>query len=613
MDFDEKSLETAAAKVVVEMAATKGDTSNAAATSGEAAVDISFIPFTTPAGKQEDPFKHTTLTSGYFIEPPEDPWELYKAYQVSAYLQPIIDALQTNVYKAGYVLKPIIPFDSPDEAFKLVKEALIWRKAEEQQSEGEFNPKALIPSDDEVNDLLEELKLRAIIEKHFLTKFFNAISPDMPFRQFNAYTGMDYEVLGNAYWEVIRDDRGKISRLQWLRGVSMRCTPQDTKQFSVTTTVRSAGFQLTKEVQIRRFRRYGQIADDSGTVLSWFKEYGDPRVLSRATGTFYNNIQELQDSEGTTWQEALPANEVIHLKIEFGKNPAYGLPRWAGVYLCVRGSRDLDEENLNTVKDSTIPSLMVLVSGGIVGKNAFDRLEKQIEARRKGGRGIMLVQATSATKGPVAPTQVPKIQIERMRKEQTDDMLYQQYDERNEIKVESAFRIPSAALGKTKGLNKATAFAMRQYAEDQVYAPKRADKDAPMNDLVLPDLGITMWRYETQSMQPRDPLLRAQILQILVESGVLTPNEAREQASTIFNQELSSLEGLWTLFPPRVLTVLLQTKNAEMAAALLSEDKEALARFSNAVRDSLGLGPQGAAKMTVPEAKGSHTKPPEGD
>jgi len=593
----------ASAKIVQKAAPTAGDSSSAAAAATDE-LQTGFIPFQTPADKtRESTLPLTTIFGGQrFLEPPEDPVQMYRTFQLSAFWAPIVDALLTNVYKVGFVLKPVIPFDREDEAEQMVREALMWQK-----SGGNLDAEVEV-SDEEVTTTLKKLKSRSILEKHFIEKFFQEAVPDMSYRQLWDLTGQDLEVTGNGYWEIIRDTSGSIARFQWLPTISIRATKQDLSQIGSQKLTRDSVLGWTKEPQIRRFRRWAQVHQQH--VVTWFKEFGDPRVLSRATGKFYSDVidpitgetavgfsalEQLIRAEQTPENpQPLPATEVFHWRLPFGGSSVYGKPRISGVHPGLIGARDNDEENLKLVNDEAIPSLLMMISGGTVGVKGYNRLKQQITERKKGRKGIMLIEAVSGMQVGVAhPQQQPKIDIERLKTEQSGDALFQKYESRVEEKAAGAYRMPQSGLGRNVGANRATFQAQQLFTEDQVYSPMREDRDRPINEQLFADLDIRMWRYETKVRLTKDPKTIAEVLRILIEAGVLTPNEAREEAGPIFNRRLDDLKGLWTQFPPRVLTVLLQTKNQQLATALLGEDDGALDKLITGVRGALGLGEDG--------------------
>lgn len=543
----------------------------------------------------------TDISGQRFLEPPESPESMYKLYTLSAFWEPIIEALNTNVYKSPHTYDPVIDFAREDEAKKTIRDALLQQKA----SYGFALTEALEePAEDEIDKLFEMLKQRARLEKLFLERFFKAAVPDMTYRQLWELTGQDLEVTGNGYWEVIRDTAGRIARFQWLPSISMRATPQDQNQISVWQQVKASAIEYKREVQIKRFRRYAQVHSLAGTqnIAVWFKEFGDPRFLSRTSGAYYPTYEALVAAEQQEGQPApLPATEVFHWKILYGANTVYGKPRASGLYPDLMGSRDLAEENQRIVSDDDVPSLLMLVSGGVVGTKSFNRFEEQLKGRAKGRKGILLMEAIAARQSSlVAPQQQPKIDVERLKSEQQTDMLFINYDKRNEDKLEGAYRFPKAALGRDQNLNRAVAVAMQRYTEDQVYDPKRDDRDEPINERILPELGIMLWRIRTLPQQTNDPVTIAEVTRILVEAAVITPNEARElTGQAVFNKKLEDLHGLWTNVPPRIVTVMLQTKNKELGAALLSDDDDALEELVKSMADAASTATEEADQTNL--------------
>lgn len=576
---------------LIEKAATSGDLSASAAGDPEQDyLNVLSIDYATPGGKE------TNLGAGAtaygvteFVAPPEDPASMYLLYKLSAYVEPIIEALLTNVYKAGYTLKPIIPFDRPDEAKKLLSQALMYQ-------EYKLNGKYVTPSDEAITAAYENYINRANVEEVVIQQFMETLVPDMSYEQLWGLTGQDLEVTGNGYWEIIRDTDGVISRAQWLSSMSMRTTKQGELQIKANKRVRESVLGWADTDQYRRFRKYAQVFD--GIARTWFKELGDPRVMSRVTGLYYPSIDALYAAEWPADQRdnpdsrPIPATEILHWKLQYGGSSAYGKPRWSGVVPDVLGSRDLSEENKRIVSDESVPSLLMMISGGTVGAKSYDRIKMQMKERQKGRKEILILEANAPqTPALASPQQQPTVKIEKLKSEQTSDALFQNYDKRNEDKVANAWRMPRSILGKDVSQNRSTVEAMNRFAQDQIFGPKGAEIDTVVNNVLFSDLDILCWSYQTRMQQTRDPITLSEIIGNLVEKGILTPNEAREEAGQIFSKRLEDMRGLWTQYPPRILTTILQTKNADLAGALLGEDKEALERFAQALQTKLGLSP----------------------
>lgn len=347
----------------------------------------------------------------------------------------------------------------------------------------------------------------------------------------------------------------------------------------------------TSAEQSRRFRRYIQI--QQGMIIARFKEFGDPRVVSRSTGEYFNDLTAMRANwaEGARARagaiaEPLAATEIIHFRLPYAGSPVYGNPSWVGNYPGLTGARNLDEENLGIVSDSAIPSLMLLISGGRMDGEDFKRLKDQFANRKPGRKQLMLIQAMAAGSVPAGVTATPTIKVERTKGEQTTDMLFQNFDKRVEEKAHSSSRIPIALVGKGGG-NKATTEAMYRFANDQVFDPRRTRFDSQINTYIMPNIGARWHRYVTKARRPRDPQVISAIVAEQMGAGSLSPNEAREIIGEVFDIKLRDLPGLWAELPPKITTAVLQTKNHVTSAALLDEAPGAAGRLAEAVRGAL--------------------------
>jgi len=560
---------------------TAGDASEAAAHGST--VGATFIPFPTPAGEMESRRGDEVIRlfdGGYsYLQPLDDPASMYKLYRLSAFLGPLIEAMLTNVYGCKYRLAPELDLDSP-KGMEELEDALMLQTA---------SSSGAAPAATGANNALEELtaqaqseskkirRLHRIERAHF--KFFLSQAPFElgSWDKLRELSGMDLEVTGNAYWEVIRNMAGRPLRLGWLPAITTRATPQDATLVRVKRNLRRSPIQVIGVDGLRRFRKYVQINRQGVEV--WFKEYGDPRVMSRATGKYYDTVKAMEEAEwedpSNASQRPLPATEVYHLKLPGEGSSVYGRPRWSGAYPALRGSRDLDEENLSLVRDEAIPSLMLLVAGGRVGQGTKERINQVIKDRKSGRKGIMVIDAWQMGKQPAGPTNQVTMQIERLKAEQQTDMLFQKYDERCEEKAHGAFRMPRALLGKDLGQNRATTLAMLRFAENQVFGPARNRFDEAVNSIMI-DAGAVHTHYVTMGTPPKDPEMIAQLLKMYTEAGVITPQEGREQAADSIHANLPPMEGIWSRLPKALLTTVLQTKNKDLAAVLLGNDTGAL-------------------------------------
>jgi capsid portal protein len=501
-----------------------------------------------------------------YLRPPEDPARAYQLHQLAPYLGPHIRAMESNVYGAGFdlILDDKLDCD-PEVLNKRIKDALRFAR-----SSGPDNVPQV--TDAEVEAYRAKLEDRILWEDQYLSRFFSACCPDMDYLELEALTGQDLEVTGNGYHEVLRDRGGRVAKFNWSPSKHTRAVPipLNTPRVGVMQPVRDPILGFFPEPQFRKFRTYAMLSVNTNMVQCYFKEFNDPRVLSRRTGKFYPDLPTLQLHEGAL---SLPATEMFHYKIPWAGSTAYGKADWSGMHPTMEGSRDLDEENLKFINDEVMPSLLMMVAGPRIGKEERKRFERQVQDRaKKSGRGMIFLNAYDQAKVPGTPSQAVNLHVERLKSEQVNEAIFTRYDQRAEDKAHMAWRLPGLAMGVVpQRMDKATAGFLSRFAEDQVYTPRR-DWYSRRKNLILDAMMIQCWRYRCRGVPPRDPEALAKIISILMDAGVLTPDEARNLGEIIFNTKFGDLPGVWSTLPTKLLIAVLQTKNPTLAAALMLPD-----------------------------------------
>jgi PBSX family phage portal protein len=299
-------------------------------------------------------------------------------------------------------------------------------------------------------------------------------------------------------------------------------------------------------VKVRcRFRRYVQVFEAS-TVF--FKEFGDPRVISRKSGMVFASVDELLAADPNDG----PATEILHFRVHNPRS-AYGVPRWIGNLLAVLGSRQAEEVNFLYFENKSVPPLALLVSGGRLSAQSIPRIEDFIENHIRGKRNfhkILILEAEpSGGGGNIEHTGRLKIELRPLTAAQHSDALFQSYDERNIDKVGQSFRLPRMLRGDIRDFNRSTADAALHFAESQVFEPERQEFDFIVNRKLLADMGIRFWRFVSKSPVNRDPATMADIIRGLANANVLTPEEGRQLAGEVFNREFKKIAAPWVKQP----------------------------------------------------------------
>jgi PBSX family phage portal protein len=479
---------------------------------------------------EEDPFAGL-YGEGGVIEPPYDLRVLTLLPEYSNILGQCIDAMETNIDGFGFTLEP---------------------------AEGVTpGPDGKYPSEVEA-------------ERRRIRNFFKYCNPDESFTKIRRKTRRDLETTGNAYWEILRNGKGEIAGIEHLESYTMRLTPLDKDLTDIKLRIKTEDNTYEEIPHRKRFRRFVQIRDG---VMVYFKEFGDPRPIDAKTG------KVLTEEEAKKTDITL-ATEVIHFKIYSPRTP-YGIPRWIGNILAVQGSRQAEEVNYEYFDNKAVPPLAVLVSGRLAS-DSVKRIEDYIQNNIKGRKGFhkILVIEAETTPNPLAPAgQKAGIEIKPLTEAQQKDALFVEYDEKNQEKVRSAFRLPPIYVGRTKDFNRSTAEESKRVAEEQVFGPERDDFDFTINRLLFPAMDVKYWEFKSLAPTADNAKDMTEILNVFVKAG-MTTKEARRIMEEILNKELPDPKGADWLEEP--LEVYLAKLRSGIASAASPEDgAQAVKKFAS--------------------------------
>ena len=473
------------------------------------------------------------------IEPPYPPEGLCQLFEHSNSLRQNVDSYATNIDGFGHRFEPRIDLDSSDADDRL--RALVEAERRERDED------AREVTDDDVKARKGELRKEMMKERAIAASFFEFSHPKRSFVSLRRELRSDREVTGNGYWEVLRDGEGKPAQLMPLASFNTRLLPLDEKPVEVEMPVRTDDMVWDTVTAQVLFRKYVQIIHDE---MVYFKEFGDPRVISKKTGKVFDSVEALAAHS----QNDGPATEVLHFDVPSIRS-AYGIPRWIGALLAVIGSRQAEEVNLMYFENKSIPPMVVLVSGGRLAASADSRIANFIENEVKGKRNfhkILVLEAAPAKAGEAGGPDLSgriKVEIKPLTQFMQQDALFQKYDERNMDKVGSSFRLPRLLRGDARDFNRATATASLEFAENQVFAPEREEFDFLINRLLMPALGVKWWLFESNGPPRKDPDAVLERVVKALKVGAIIPEEARQLLQGVFNREFETIDDPWVKLP----------------------------------------------------------------
>ena len=473
---------------------------------------------------------------------PYDPRVLCELHDHSNSLRQNVDAYSVNIDGFGHRFEPMINLDSHDTRER-VREAIYLDRLLDAAGGA---PAQTEPTDQEVEAKIAELRRDMMIEKARVESFFSFCCVDMPFVTLRKRTRSSMEITGNGYWEVIRNRGGVPQQFVFMPSHTVRLLNKDEERVSVKQRVQYGPITFQPLDVERSFRKFVQSVGNQRPV--WFKEFGDPRVMSSRTGTRYENAEALVRAEPT----AREANEVIHFAIH-SHTSSYGVPRWIGNLLSVLGSRNSEEVNFLYFENKSIPPLLITVSGGRMSADSVSKIRSFIENDVKGKRNfhkVLVLQAESTSAAAAMGLENAgncRIEVKPLTEAHNKDGLFQEYDERNMDKVGMSFRLPRLLRGDIRDFNRASAQASLEFGESQVFGPERAETDFVLNRHILPALGIRYWSFVSNGPRITDPNDMADVIAKLTTAGVLVPADGRELAANrVFYSPLKHIKGDWT-------------------------------------------------------------------
>jgi len=354
-------------------------------------------------------------------------------------------------------------------------------------------------------------------EEDMLTTWVARANVDQSLMQIARRQIFLYEKYGYMMYEVIRNRESKPTLLRGVDVTTVRALGKQEKPVRVTRSIIRGGGERVEITERKRFRKYKQ---QIGGQVTFFKEWGDPRTMDWRTG-------EYQGRGTGRIAEQYQATEILHFKQE--SEDVYGVPRWITQLPAILGSREAESVNVRYFQDNTIPPSIITISGGRLTRESYQEIKRIVE---QGGVGkqnqIMLLEAIPESEG-LDDKGVAKISIEKMADQRQSDGLFQAYDEANQAKIRSAFRLPPVILGMSQDVTFATANVSAFLAEMQVFNPERALHDENLNKTLINSdhgLGLKTVKLESRGPQLTAPQEVVKALSAMNQMGAVTPRTA---------------------------------------------------------------------------------------
>lgn len=356
----------------------------------------------------------------------------------------------------------------------------------------------------------------------------------------------DRENTGNAYVELVPSISGqKYSCYNRIEASTVFIVKADNKFTRFNQNYINENLQIKEKSFLKKFRKFVQVV---GKKQVFFKEFRDPRFMDARTG----EILELRsngkgkkvptNSQGHEVPRNFLARELFHFHLPTSRKTPYGIPRFVGNIIGIKGSRSSEESNILTLQNNNVPSMAVLVSGGMLTEGSIQRIQEFVDTSIKGDLNYskFLILEGESTHDALSGASSMKIEIQPLTNNQHTDALWSDYDAKNNTKVRRSFRQPPILVGDLEDLGRDTAQESERLAEKYIYNPEREELDEEWNSILIQQ-GIRFHLIKTNSPNVTNDEDLVKILSGAEKTGGVTPRIAHMILSDILNRELPPL------------------------------------------------------------------------
>ena len=369
--------------------------------------------------------------------------------------------------------------------------------------------------------------------------FLENCNKQLTFQELCYLVAYDREAIGWSAFEVIRNLDGLVCQLKRIPGKRLRVLEdfegfleiRNSRNALSSTGIYTYYQPFGEKIKVREFdipRGLPGFDENNFVLVDYDPNRHGPLSRSQNEDIVFNLVSSktglnLEFTGENFMQRA--ANEVIFLPKVHPNTIHYGYSDIVDSLKAVKTIFNIDEYLDQFFRNNCVPRYVVCIEGARVSKDYQQKIADYFKKNIRGKNGQTMVLSVANQGGkPI------KIRFEQLDAGVTEAD-FQETRKAYRQDIITSHGVPSALLNitETASLGSGRGTAQSEQYKDRFVVPNQIFWASKINNLFKYGLGVTNALIEFDPLDVRDAFFVAQAMNLLLQSGVLTINEARSE------------------------------------------------------------------------------------
>jgi len=365
-----------------------------------------------------------------------------------------------------------------------------------------------------------------------IISFLQNVDDCEDFEEINKKVGMDYEAIGWAGYEVIRNALGKVVKLKHVPASRLRVLRGFTGFVEIDSGSRGSFAPI-----YTYYQPFG-----SKVVVSETDPFDDSNTIIRNYDPELDGELNIFENENLSWNlksrktgESIPfspenfmkeaANELLYLPNVHNNSVYYGYTDIVPAIGALLANSYIQDYRLKFFENDCVPRFAVVIKGAKIDDAFKKHIHDYFENKIKGSAHKTIILTLTGMSGSRIDIEFKKLNDDNMEssfietRKQNDSIIMIAHD----VSAAILGITEAASLGSGKGNAQHDLYIERTVIPKQLYWARK------LNKIFRLGLGCVSAVIEFDPLRITDSLKAAQAMQIFLTMGVISINEARRQ------------------------------------------------------------------------------------